>query len=243
MVDQDLGVADELGDGVGLAHELLQPVEPGAGIAVAHRLVGPGQLQGAHVEPGPDDRAQRGGEASGSMKRSPMTAISVACAGSGAEAREVGPDRRHGPAGGDIDGEEPGVAAGELRDRADQIAQERRRPTGRQAAAMSGNTPTATAAIIAAPAAPASWRELSRTGAPSTLARMVLQRLRAGGAAGDPDLLGHVAHGGVAVARGEGQALVDGADQVEEAVRVDSPVNWARRRRSTNGPRSPASWM
>ena len=68
---------------------------------------------------------------------------------------------------------------------------------------MSGNTPSATAAIIAAPAAPASSRAQVRTGASSALARMRAQRRAARCAAGDPHLLRTVAHRRVAVAGGE----------------------------------------
>ena len=62
MGDQDLGVGQEVHDVLGPAHELLQPLERVAGIAVAHRLVGPGKLLGADVEIGTRDRAQGAGE-------------------------------------------------------------------------------------------------------------------------------------------------------------------------------------
>ena len=50
MRHQDLGVADESTDLVRIADILLEPVHAGAGIAMLHRLVGPGEIEGADVE-------------------------------------------------------------------------------------------------------------------------------------------------------------------------------------------------
>lgn len=48
--DEDLGPVHELHDLVGIAEILLQPVHPGSGVAVLHRLVGPGVPEGADRE-------------------------------------------------------------------------------------------------------------------------------------------------------------------------------------------------
>src|SRR5262245_28085654 len=47
MGDQHLGVADEVHDCVRLAHVLFEAVHAGLGVAVLHRLVRPGEVEGA----------------------------------------------------------------------------------------------------------------------------------------------------------------------------------------------------
>jgi hypothetical protein len=65
--DQDLGVGDEVGDVRGLADELAQACQRAAGLAVAHRLVGPGEFAGADVE------LAAGGRAQGVRRRPPAS--------------------------------------------------------------------------------------------------------------------------------------------------------------------------
>ena len=82
----------------------------------------------------------------------------------------------------------------------------------------------AQAAIIAAPAAPASSREETRTGALRHAARMARRLLRTAGAAGEPHLARGFAHRLVAIARGQTQALDDAAHDVGKAMREAEAV-------------------
>ena len=83
-------------------------------------------------------------------------------------------------------------------------------------------------AIIAAPAAPASSRVASRTGAPRTQAKIALQARRARGAAGDAHSSRHGAHRRVAIAGGEGEALVDARTSPAKPTPFDRPMICAR---------------
>ncbi len=101
----------------------------------------------------------------------------------------------------------------------------------------------ATAAIMAAPAAPASSRAETRTRAPIEAARMPRSACERAAAAREAQFARQVAHGGVAVAHRHAEALDDRADEVRITVGGGKADEVGAGAGVHEGPRSPASEM
>ena len=237
---EDLGVADEVDDLVGLAHIFLQPVHAGLGVAVLHRLVRPGQFDARGCRaPSPqrfaDRRPKHLGEHEAVADDGDLTAH---CHGSCRACGHGAPDRPQRLVRLAIDREELVVESRERGRAARPSPSSGVDPVGGAGVHVGIDARCDTAAIIAAPAAPASSRCHVRTSAPSAAPRICAQRLGARRAAGQrAPRAGSGAHRRVAIARGEGQAFEDRAHQVGIAdAGVESPTNCARARWLDEGP-------